>query len=439
MRQKRVIICGAGGRDFHNFNVALKDDPSVHVVAFTAAQIPHIAERTFPPDLAGPDYPDGIPIFDESELERLIRELEVDEVIFAYSDVSHQHVMEIASRAMAAGANFRILGPRTTQLQSSLPVVAVVAVRTGAGKSPTTRKIAKLLQGAGKKVVAVRHPMPYGDLKKQRVQVFENMDDLDRYQCTIEEREEYEPLINLGVTVLAGWDYPQVLREAERRAEIIIWDGGNNDFSFFKADLIILVADPHRSGHERTYFPSFVNLIMADVVIVNKVETALADRIWELEDTIKRFSPNARIIHARMPFFIEDPELIKGKRVLAIEDGPTLTHGGMSFGAAVLAAKTFGAKELIDPRRYAVGEIKQIFEEYPHLGNVLPAVGYAPSQIRDLEETIKRIDCDSIIVGTPIDLRRLISFEKPVLRVSYEIEEVKGPTLEEILKERGFI
>jgi len=439
MNRKRIIICGAGGRDFHNFNVALKEDSSIHVAAFTATQIPHIAERTFPPELAGPNYPNGIPIFDESELERLIMELEADEVIFAYSDVSHQHVMEIASRAMAAGANFRILGPHATQLESSLPVIAVVAVRTGAGKSPTTRKVAKLLQGAGKRVVAVRHPMPYGDLKKQRVQVFKSLEDLDRYECTIEEREEYEPLIDLGVSVLAGWDYPEILREAERTAEVIIWDGGNNDFSFFKADLTIVVADPHRSGHERTYYPGFVNLLMADVVIINKVETALADKIWELEDTIEEFTPTAKIIHARMPFSIENPELIKDKRVLAIEDGPTLTHGGMSFGAAVLAAKTFGAKDLIDPRGYAVGEIKEIFDKYPHLGKVLPAVGYGSSQIHDLEETIKRVDCDSIIVGTPIDLRRLISFEKPALRVTYELEEVEGPKLDEILKDKGFI
>jgi len=439
MREKRIIICGAGGRDFHNFNVVLKSDPTVIVVAFTATQIPYISHRIFPPELAGEKYPDGIPIYDESELERLICELRADEVIFAYSDVSHQHVMAVASRAMAAGADFRILGPKSTQLKSSKPVIAVVAVRTGSGKSPMTRKIAKLIQNSGKRVVVVRHPMPYGDLRKQRVQIFDEFEDLARYECTIEEREEYEPLIELGVTVMAGWDYPAVLDEAEDLADVIIWDGGNNDFSFFKPDLTIVVADPHRSGHERTYFPGFLNLLSADVIVINKVDTAPPEKVWELEETIEKFVPKATVVMAKMPYSVESPELVKDKRVLAIEDGPTLTHGEMSFGVAVLAAKKFGAKEVVDPKKFAVGEVKQVFEAYPRLGKVLPAVGYAPSQIKDLEETIKNVDCDVVLIGTPIDLRRLIKFEKLALRVTYELEETEEPTLEQILRDKEFI
>lgn len=439
MKEKRVIICGAGGRDFHNFNVALKNNPDVKVVAFTATQIPYIADRIFPSELAGERYPEGIPIYDESELERLIGELEVDEVIFAYSDVSHQHVMALASRALACGANFRILGPKSTQLKSLRPVIAVVAVRTGSGKSPTTRKVVRHLLNNGKRVVVVRHPMPYGDLKKQQVQVFKTFEDLDKYECTIEEREEYEPLIALGVTVMSGWDYPSVLKEAEHQADIIIWDGGNNDFSFFKADLTIVVADPHRAAHAQTYFPGFVNLLMADVVVINKVDTAPPEKVWELEDIIEKYAPHAITVMANMPYAVEQPELIKDKRVLAIEDGPTLTHGEMSFGAAVLAAKKFGAKEVVDPKKFAIGEIKEVFEAYPHLGKVLPAVGYAPSQIKDLEQTVKNVDCDVVLIGTPIDLRRLIKFEKPALRVTYEIEEIEKPTLQQILKDKGFI
>ncbi len=433
---RRVIILGAAGRDFHNFNVVFRDNPHYEVVAFTATQIPDIEGRRYPPELAGPRYPDGIPIEPEAKLEELIQEHDVDVCVFAYSDVSHQHVMERASRAMAAGASFWLLGPKATMLESEKPVISITAVRTGCGKSPTTRRVTDILKELGHKVVVVRHPMPYGDLTKQVVQRFASFDDLDKYDCTIEEREEYEPHIRRGNVVYAGVDYEKILRAAEREADVIVWDGGNNDFPFFKPDLAIVVADPHRPGHELTYFPGFVNLLMADVVVINKVDTADPKNVAIVKENVKRHNPRAVVIEAASPITVENPEVIEGKRVLVIEDGPTLTHGEMAYGAGVLTARKYGARELIDPRPFAVDSIKETFEQYPHLKDVLPAMGYGEEQIRDLEETIRRSNAEAVVIATPVDLTRLIEFKVPTARVVYELEE-RGPvTLEAVIRER---
>jgi len=430
---KRVLIMGAAGRDFHNFNVYFRDNPNYKVVAFTATQIPDIDGRCYPAKLAGKLYPKGVPIESEENLVEKIAKHDVNLVVFSYSDVSHQYVMERASRAMAAGADFMLLGPKSTQLASKKPVISVTAVRTGSGKSQTTRYVTDILRKHGKRVVVVRHPMPYGDLVKQECQRFASFKDLDRYDCTIEEREEYEPHLERGTVVYAGVDYAKILRMAEREADVILWDGGNNDFSFFVPDIDIVVADPLRAGHEVTYYPGHINLLLADVVVINKVDTAARAQIEHVRESIRKFNPRARIIEAASPLFVEDPSVIEGKRVLAIEDGPTLTHGEMAYGAATLAAEKYGAKELVDPRPYAVNSIAETFKKYPHIGKLLPAMGYGEEQIRDLAKTIKRTDCDAVIIGTPIDLKRLIKFDVPSTRVLYELQEIGHPTLEEVL------
>jgi predicted GTPase len=424
---------GAAGRDFHNFNIALRRDKTREVVAFTAAQIPNITERKYPPELAGPLYPAGIPIFAESEIKSLIRDLKVDEVIFSYSDVSHEHVMHAASTVLAEGADFRLLGPRATMLKAKKPVVSICAVRTGAGKSPATRRITALLRSAGRRAAVIRHPMPYGDLARQTAQRFASIEDLSRSDCSIEEMEEYEPLIGQGHIVYAGVDYEKILRLAELDADILLWDGGNNDTPFFEPDLEIVVLDPHRPGHERTYFPGEVNFLRADVFIINKTDTAPVGAIAAVRRNIQKFNPWATVVVAAMPPSVADPELIRNKRVLVVEDGPTLTHGGMSYGAGTLAAKKFGAAELIDPRPFAVGSIRRVFEEYPHLGPVLPAVGYGREQIAELEATIRGVPCDTVVVASPVDLARIVAIERPTCRVTYEIEEIGKPALAEIL------
>ena len=424
---------GAAGRDFHNFNVFFRDNDAYEVVAFTATQIPGIEERTYPPELAGPNYPEGIPIYSEERLPELIREYGVDQVVFAYSDVSHEYVMHRASIALAAGADFRLMGPSTTMLKARVPVVSVCAVRTGSGKSQTSRRVTKILRSRGYRVVVVRHPMPYGDLRKQVCQRFSTLEDLDRYECTIEEREDYEPHIMNGVVVFAGVDYEKILREAEKEADIIVWDGGNNDLPFYRPDLHIVVVDPHRPGHELRYHPGEANLRMADVVVVNKVGTADPENVKVVEENVRRVNPRATVIRARSPIMVDDPEAIRGKRVLVIEDGPTLTHGEMPYGAGTIAAKRFGAAEMVDPRPYAVGSIVKAYEKYRHLGPILPALGYGERQIKELEETINATPCDVVVVATPIDLRRVVTMNKPAVRVRYELEEVGAPNLEEVL------
>ncbi|KPJ61452.1 MAG: GTPase [Latescibacteria bacterium DG_63] len=433
MKRTRVVIMGAGGRDFHNFNMYFRDNKNYEVVCFTATQIPNIEKRVFPPELAGELYPDGIPIYTEEDLPSILTEREIDEVVFAYSDISHEHVMHAASVALAAGCDFRLLGPKRTMIEGKVPIIAVVAVRTGSGKSPATRKITKLLRKMKKKVVVVRHPMPYGDLEKQAVQRFEKLEDLDLHKCTIEEREEYEPHIENGAVVFAGVEYTQILRAAEKEADVVIWDGGNNDMSFFKPSLTIVIADPLRPGHSIKYHPGEANLRSADVVIVNKQDSAKPDDIQAVKQTIRSANSAAEIIDAISPITVDKPELIKGKRVLVIEDGPTLTHGGMRYGAGVVAAKKYGAKELVNARPHAVGEIKDVFENYPHIETVLPAIGYGDNQIRDLEATIKACEADVVIIATPSDLRRLMSIETPTVMVSYELEETGPPKLEKIL------
>ncbi|NJE13411.1 cyclic 2,3-diphosphoglycerate synthase [Thermococcus sp. LS2] len=434
-KKKRVIILGAAGRDFHNFNVFFRNNPDYEVVAFTATQIPDIEGRIYPPELAGPLYPNGIPIWSEDDLEKIIKEHNIDIAVFAYSDVSHEHVMHLASRVHAAGADFWLLGPKSTMLKSSKPVIAVTAVRTGCGKSQTSRKVAKILKDLGYKVAVIRHPMPYGDLRKQIVQRFATYEDLDKYECTIEEREEYEPHIDYGHVVYAGVDYEKILREAEKEADIILWDGGNNDFPFYEPDLWIVVADPHRPGHELKYHPGETNFRAADVIIINKIETAYPENVQKVRENIEKVNPNAIVIEAASPIFVDKPELIKGKRVLVVEDGPTLTHGGMKYGAGYVAAKKFGAKEIIDPRPYAVGSIVETYKKYPHLDVILPAMGYSPKQIKELEETINRADADVVVIGTPIDLRRILNINKPAVRVRYELEEIGQPKLYDILKD----
>ena len=436
MLKTRVIIMGAAGRDFHNFNVYFRDNPSYEVVAFTATQIPGIEERVYPPELAGSNYPNGIPIYPEEELPELIKKFNVDLVVFAYSDVSHEYVMHKASTVLAAGADFRLMGPKTTMLKAKVPVVSVCAVRTGCGKSQTSRKVAKILREMGYKVVVIRHPMPYGDLRKQVCQRFATFEDLDKYECTIEEREEYEPHLRNGVIVYAGVDYEKILREAEKEAEIIIWDGGNNDLPFYKPDLHIVVADPHRPGHELKYHPGEANLRMADVVIINKVDTADPKNVEIVERNIKQVNSKAIIVKASSPMTVDKPEMIKGKRVIVIEDGPTLTHGEMPYGIGTIAAQKLGASEIVDPRPYAVGSIVEAYEKYGHLGPILPALGYGKEQIEELEKTINSIPCDVVVVGTPIDLRRVLSINKPAVHVRYELQEVGSPNLKEILEEK---
>ncbi|MCD6158855.1 MAG: GTPase [Euryarchaeota archaeon] len=434
---------GAAGRDFHNFNVYFRNNPNYEVVAFTATQIPNIEGRKYPPELAGELYPKGIPIYPESQLEELIRKYDVDEVILAYSDLSYDYVMDRASRALAAGADFRLMGPKSTMLKSSKPVISICAVRTGCGKSQTTRRVVDILRKHGLKVVVVRHPMPYGNLVEQRVQRFASFEDLDKYKCTIEEREEYEPHLRRGVVVYAGVDYEAILREAEKEADVIVWDGGNNDFPFFKPDLHIVVTDPHRAGHEVSYYPGSTNLRMADVVVINKEETAHPENIEKVRENIIRVNPKAIIIDAASPIFVENGEIIRGKKVLVIEDGPTVTHGEMPYGAGYVAARKYGAAEIIDPRPYAVRSIKKTFEEYPHLRNVLPAMGYYGDQIKDLEETINNTPADVVVSATPVDITRLVKVNKPVVRVYYELQEIGTPTLEDVitefLKKKGLI
>jgi predicted GTPase len=440
MTRTRVLIAGAAGRDFHNFNVVYRGRDDVEVVAFTATQIPNIDGRVYPPELAGEGYPEGIPIVPEADLERVVREREVDDVVFAYSDVTHEHVMHLGSRALAAGASYRMLSPADTMLSSSRPTVAVCAVRTGSGKSQTTRHVAKVLHDSGKRVAVLRHPMPYGDLTKQVVQRFARYEDLDAADCTIEEREEYEPHLAEGNLVFAGVDYAAILEAAEAEADAIIWDGGNNDTPFIRPDVHIVVVDPHRAGHELRYHPGETNLRMAHVCVVNKLDSAPPEGVEAVLESIRTHNPEARIVRAASPFVVEgDADEIRGKRVLAIEDGPTLTHGEMTYGAAVLAAKANGAAALVDPRPFAVGSIAQTFEEYPHVGALLPAMGYGRRQMEELRETIARSDAELVLIGTPIDLRRIIELDKPALRVTYRLEELGEPTLASVLAERGVL
>ena len=434
MSRIRVLIMGAAGRDFHNFNTFFRERERYEVIAFTATQIPNIEGRVYPPELAGPLYPGGIPIYPEEELDDLIRKHKISQVVFSYSDVSHEYVMHKASQVLAADADFRLMGTRHTMLESSEPVVAVCAVRTGSGKSQTTRHVCDTLQSFGRKVVVVRHPMPYGDLVAQKVQRFADYADLDRQHCTIEEREEYEPHIDRGVVVYAGVDYGAILREAEKEADVVVWDGGNNDLPFYKPDLHIVVADPHRAGHELTYHPGESNLRAADVVVLNKIDTADLANIARVRENVRSVNPEAIIVEAASPIFVEEPAEIAGKRVLVIEDGPTLTHGEMAYGAGLVAARRFGAAEIIDPRPYAVRSIAETFEKYPRTGPVLPAMGYGEEQTRDLEDTINATPCDLVIIGTPIDLRRVVNFEHPTDRVRYELQVIGRPTLEEILR-----
>jgi predicted GTPase len=436
MEKTRVIIMGAAGRDFHNFNTYFRDNERYEVVAFTATQIPNIEGRRYPAELAGSLYPEGILIHPEDELVDLIREYDVDQVIFSYSDVPHEYVMHKASLVIAAGADFRLLGGKATMLQGEKPVVAVCAVRTGSGKSQTTRRFCDKLQEMGHQVVAIRHPMPYGDLAKQAVQRFETYDDLDRHKCTIEEREEYEPHLDRGVIVYAGVDYEAILRQAEKEADVIVWDGGNNDIPFYHPDLWIVVADPHRPGHEMTYYPGESNFRAADVVIINKMETADYEGVRTIYEHLHQVNPDATVVEAASPLFVEHPERIQGKRVLVIEDGPTLTHGEMAYGAGYVAARRFGASEIIDPRPYAVDSIVETYEAYPRTGDILPAMGYGDAQVRDLEETINKTPCDLVVVGTPIDLTRLLEIEHPMERVRYELQEIGRPTLKDILSRR---
>jgi predicted GTPase len=435
MQKKKVIIMGAAGRDFHNFNVYFRNSDAYEVAAFTATQIPGIEGRVYPTELAGPSYPKGIPIYPEENLPDLIKQQDIDEVVFAYSDVSHEYVMHKASTALASGADFRLMGPKTTMLKAKVPVVAIGAVRTGSGKSQTSRQVAKILKGKGLRVAAIRHPMPYGDLRKQIWQRFASYEDLDKHQCTIEEREEYEPHIDNGIIVYAGVDYAEILREAEKEADIIVWDGGNNDMPFYKPDLNIVVADPHRAGHELLYHPGETNIRMANVVIVNKVDTADPAKVKLVKENIKMLNPNATVLDAASPITVDKPELIRGKRVLAIEDGPTITHGNMPYGAAVIIAKNLGASEIVDPRPYAVGSIKEAYKKYPHLGALLPALGYGEKQVAELKETIDRVPCDVVVLGTPIDLRRVITIKQLTVRANYELKVLGPVSLEQILQE----
>ncbi len=435
MPKIRVLIMGAAGRDFHNFNTVFRDNPNYKVVAFTATQIPNIEGRKYPARLAGRRYPKGIPIYPEADLASLIQKLNIDEVVFSYSDVSFNYVMGKASLVMALGADFKVLGRRETMLNSKKPLIAVVAVRTGSGKSQTSRKVCGYLRSLGLRVVAVRHPMPYGDLVAQRVQRYASIDDMKRFHCTVEEMEEYEPHIVAGTVIYAGVDYEAILRQAEKEADVIVWDGGNNDMSFYQPDLTITVVDPHRPGHELTYYPGETNVRLADVVIVNKVDSSTRENVEQVKRNVRSINSRAVIIEAGSPIVVDDPELIRGKRVLVVEDGPTLTHGEMRYGAGTIAAKQFGARELVDPRPYAVRSIAETFQKYPNTGILLPAMGYGTKQVRDLEETINQVPCDTVVIGTPIDLRRVVSMNKPSVRVQYSLAEVGKPDLQDILQE----
>jgi predicted GTPase len=432
---RRVVIMGAAGRDFHNFNVVYRDDPDVEVVAFTATQIPGIENRQYPAELAGSRYPDGIPILPEDDLTRTIGDLDVDEVVFAYSDVSHEYVMHAASAVLAAGANFSLLGPNATMLEATVPVVAVCAVRTGAGKSQTTRAVVRALRELERNTVVVRHPMPYGNIVAQRVQRFASYEDLEEANVTVEEREEYEPHLAAGTTVFAGVDYEEILKAAQAEAEVVVWDGGNNDLPFFRPTVHLVVADPLRPGHETSYHPGETNLRMAHVIVINKVDTADADDVEAVAESAKKANPDAVIIRARSPVTVDDPGILEGKRVLVIEDGPTLTHGEMTYGAGVVAARTYGA-EVVDPREWAAGSLERVYAKYA-VGPVLPAMGYSAEQIAEMEQTIDAVPCDLVVVATPVDLGRVARFSKPSVRVRYELEEVEGaPTILDVLRER---
>ncbi len=433
MAKKKIIIMGAAGRDFHNFNVLYRDNADVEIVAFTATQIPDIDGRKYPAQLAGKLYPKGIPIYDESKLIGLIEKHKIDEVIFSYSDIPYQLVMEKAAMVMSAGARFAVEGGDPTMIKSTKPVIAVTAVRTGCGKSQTTRKVAEVLQALGKKVVAIRHPMPYGDLAKQACQRFGDLKDLDKHKCTIEEREEYEPHIVNGIVVYAGVDYEMIIREAEKEADVILWDGGNNDMSFYKPDLTITVVDPHRPGHEISYYPGQNNLLLADIVVINKIDSADAENIDEVRSNINAYNPNAIVVDAASPVMVDRPMDIRGKKVLVVEDGPTLTHGEMPYGAGVVAAMKYGAAELVDPRPYTVKSITATFEKYPDIGILLPAMGYGDQQVKDLEATINKTKCDLVIVATPIDLSRIVNIKKPAVRVFYDLQEIGTPNIADLL------
>ena len=439
MARKNVLIMGAAGRDFHNFNVYFRDNKDYNVVAFTATQIPNIEGRTYPKQLAGKLYPNGIKIYEEKELVNLIKKLKVDEVVFSYSDVPFEYVMTKASIVNAAGISFRLLGTTETEVKSTKPVISVLAVRTGCGKSQTSRKIVEILSEAGKKVVAIRHPMPYGDLVKQKVQRFATYADLKKHKCTIEEIEEYEPHIARGGVIYAGVDYEAILREAEKEADIILWDGGNNDFSFYKSDVTFTVVDPHRAGHEMKYYPGNTSLRMADAVVINKIDSADAAGINTVRDNVRKVNPKATIIEGASPVTVEHPELIRGKRVLVVEDGPTLTHGEMKYGAGVVAAQKLGAKEIVDPRPYTVKSITATYQKYPNIGILLPAMGYSPAQLKDLETTINNTKCDAVVIGTPIDLSRYIKIKKTSTRVRYDLQEIGAITVETVLKEKKII
>ncbi len=433
MKKRITLIMGAAGRDFHNFNVAFRNNKGYEVVAFTATQIPNIAGRKYPSELAGRLYPEGIPIYDEKELTGLIKKHKIDDVVFSYSDVPHEYVMHKASEVQAAGASFVIMGAEQTMLKSKVPIIAVCAVRTGCGKSATTRRVCRILKDAGKKVVAIRHPMPYGDLVKQKVQRFETYEDLALHDCTIEEMEEYEPHIEQGIIVYAGVDYEAILRKAEEEADVIVWDGGNNDLPFFKPGLHITLVDPHRPGDELTYFPGETNLMLAHIVIISKEEYADPENIIKVKENIKQRNPKASIIDATLKISIENPDKIKDCRVLAVEDGPTVTHGGMAYGAAVLAAREYGASIIVNPKPYAVGSIKETFNKYPDIDKLLPAMGYSSEQITDLEETINQTECDTVITGTPIDLGKIIRINKPIIRANYELLEKSKPDLKSLI------
>lgn len=434
MGKIKTVIMGAAGRDFHVFNTYFRNNNLYNVVAFTATQIPNIEGRKYPSVLAGELYPDGIPIYPEEELPELIKDNGIQQVILAYSDISHEDVMHKASIVLSSGADFRLMGPKNTSIKSSKPVISICAVRTGVGKSQTTRKVCDILQNMGKKVVAIRHPMPYGDLSQQICQRFATYEDLDLHKCTIEEREEYEPHIDNGVIVYAGVDYEVILREAEKEADIILWDGGNNDFPFYHSDLHIVLVDPLRPGHEVGYHPGETNLRMADVVIINKIDSANAVDIDMVRKNIEKVNSKAIVIEAASPIYVDDQEKIRDKRVLVIEDGPTLTHGGMKIGAGVVAAKKFAAREIVDAKPYAVGSIKETYQKYPHLSLILPAMGYGDKQTKELEETVNRIECDTIVSGTPIDITRVIKPKQPVVRTRYQLQEIGAPTLEDVLK-----
>ncbi|MCU0638881.1 MAG: cyclic 2,3-diphosphoglycerate synthase [Candidatus Krumholzibacteria bacterium] len=434
MSRRKILIMGAAGRDFHNFNTLFRDDKSVEVVAFTATQIPDIADRKYPAALAGSLYPKGIPIYPEEKLASLIKSKKVEEVIFAYSDVSSQYVMQKAQMVNSLGAHFTMAGAAPTMVRSTKPVISVCAIRTGCGKSQTTRAVARILLDAGKKVAAIRHPMPYGDLAKQKVQRFASLGDLKKHKCTIEEMEEYEPHIVNGVVIYAGVDYEAILREAEKEADVILWDGGNNDMPFYRPDFSIVVVDPHRPGHELEYYPGFANLLMADAIVINKIDTADLEGIEMVRENIAAFNPKAIVIDAASPLSVDKPELIRGRKVLCVEDGPTLTHGGMLYGAGIMAAMKFGASELVDPRPWATGKLAGTFEKYPDIGTLLPAMGYGAQQIKDLERTIAKVKCDTVIIGTPIDLARVIEIKQPKVRVTYDLDEIGHPDLKDVLK-----